>query len=73
MTIHDMISNHLAKPMTHRVDTTYSNGNVRSHETRSAEAAENYARGERRKIGRDLINRETGKTVRVTEVNVVAL
>ncbi len=29
--------------------------------------------GERRKIGRDLIERETGATVRVVSVDVVAL
>lgn len=43
------------------------------HESISMAGAENFAMGERRKIGRNLINRETGKTVRVASVTVEAI
>lgn len=63
----------LAAPMTHVVVTRYADGAERRHEVRSLAAGENFATGERRKIGRDLISRETGETVRVVAVEVVAL
>lgn len=63
----------LAKPMTHKVITLYVDGAIKTHETRSAAAAENWVIGERRKLNRDLIDRTTGKTVRVVNVEVVAL
>lgn len=63
----------LAAPLTHRVVTTYEGGAKRTHETRSMATAENYAVGERRKIGLDLIDRETGKTVRVASVTIGVL
>lgn len=59
-----------ARPLTHRVTTALEGGKVRTHDVRSAGAAENYATGERRKIGRDLIDRTTGETVRVIAVTV---
>lgn len=65
---HPLIAAALAMPMTHRVVTLYADGGKRIHETRNHAAAENYAIGERRKMGRDLINRETGKTVHVVAV-----
>lgn len=68
-----LINAALAAPKTHAVLTIYENGKVRRHETRSAATAENYAVGERRKIGRNLIDRETGATVRVAAVDVVAI
>ena len=60
----------LAAPKTHRVVTVYSCGKRRSHETRNLASAENYATGERRKIGRDLIDRETGATVHIIAVEI---
>ena len=63
----------LARPMTYRVVTTFEGGAQRAHYARSAGAAENYAVGERRKIGRSLISRETGEVVRVVGVTVEAL
>jgi hypothetical protein len=62
-----------ARPLTHRVTVLYEDGNVRTHDTRSLGAAENYATGETRKIGRDLIDRESGKTVRVVAVMIAVL
>src|SRR5690606_31548043 len=69
----DLIARELAKPMTHRVVTTYADGAIRSHETRGLAQAENYATGERRKIGRDLVDRATGATVRVVAVDIVPI
>lgn len=60
----------LAMPKTHKVVTTYADGRVREHLTRSLAAAETHAVGERRKIGRDLIEHFTGKIVRVVSVEI---
>lgn len=70
MNAEQMIAAALAMPHTHTVVTTYECGKVRRHTTRSAASAENYAIGERRKIGRGLIERETGRKVRVVSVEV---
>lgn len=70
---HPLITAALAMPMTHVCVTLYADGNVRRHETRSLAAANNFAIGERRKIGRKLINRETGNTVEVVGVSVESL
>jgi hypothetical protein len=66
--MHPLISAALAAPKTHRVVTIYADGRTKIHETRSLVTAENYAIGERRKIGRELIDRASGKTVRVVSV-----
>ena len=60
----------LAKPLTHRVTTVYEGGAIKTHDTRSEAQAENFATGERRKIGRDLIDRDTGNIVSVVSVSV---
>ncbi len=73
MNQHPLIAAALAATKTHRVVTTFADGSSRHHDTRSEATAENYAHGERRKIGRDLINRATGETVRVVAVDVVAI
>jgi hypothetical protein len=70
---HPLILRELSKPITHNVVTTYADGTARVHGTRGPGQAENYAIGERRKIGRDLVNRNTGKTVRVVSVDIVEL
>ena len=70
---HPLIAVAMAKPMTHRVTTVYADGRERHHDTRSLGAAENFAVGERRKIGRKLLDRETGATVQVAYVEVAAL
>lgn len=59
-----------AAPKTHRVVTTYACGKTRTFDSRSEACAENFAVGERRKLGRDLIDRDTGATVRVVSVGV---
>lgn len=69
----DLISANLAKPMTHRVLTTYDNGEVKHHDTRGLPQAQNWAVGERRNVGRKLIKRETGETVTALSVEIVEL
>ncbi len=73
MDIASFIAAQQSKPKTHKVVTTFADGATRDHLTASEAQANNYAVGERRKIGRDLIKRETGATVRVVSVDVVAL
>jgi len=67
------IAAQLATPKTHKVVTTYADGRVREFETRSEQTAENHAVLDRRNIGRDLISRETGETVRIVSVEVVRI
>lgn len=58
-------------PHTHKVVTTFEDGQVREHTTRSLASAETHADCvERPKIGRNLIVRATGRTVRVVSVEV---
>ncbi len=70
--MHPLIATALAAPKTHNVVTTFADGRTREFATRSLRTAENHAHTERAKIGRDLISRETGKTVRVVGVDIVA-
>ena len=72
MDIAARIAAELAKPKTHRVITGYAD-RCKFHDTRSAAQAENYAIGERRKINRALLDRDTGEYVHVQFVTVVAL
>lgn len=65
-----LISRHLAAPKQFRITTHFADGKTRMHETATIAQAENWAIGERRKIGRDLIDRETGKTVKVVRVTI---
>lgn len=60
-----------AAPKRFAVLTTLADGTVRRHDVASLGQAQNWATGERRKLGRDLINRETGATVRVVNVEIV--
>lgn len=73
MNIEQLLNRVAAMPHTHVVVTRYMDGAERRHETRNIQSAETFAIGERRKIGRDLISRETGKTVRIVAVNVLPL
>ena len=62
-----------AAPKTHEVVTTYSCGKVRRFQTRSLASAENHAISERRSMGRDLIDRETGAIARKVSVEIKAV
>lgn len=74
MNTHPLIAAALAAPKTHAVVTTYADGTVKRHETRNAASANTHADFvERPKIGRDLIDRATGKTVRVVSVEIMPL
>lgn len=73
MNVETFLQAQIARPLTHRVTTLYASGDVKTHDTRSLGAAENFAKGQNRKIGRDLIDRETGKTVRVVAVMIAVL
>lgn len=70
MDAEQLIARALAMPHTHEVVTHYADGVERRFTTRSLGTAENHAVGERRKIGRDLIEHITGRTVRVVAVEV---
>lgn len=59
-----------AMPHTHKCVTRFADGRTREFTTRSAASAEMHATLERRKIGRELINRDGGATVRVVAVTV---
>ncbi len=67
------ILNRLAAPKQFAVVTTYDDGSVRRHETETNRQADNYAVGERRKVGRELVSRESGSAVKVVSVTIVAL
>lgn len=68
-----LIAAALAAPKTHRVITTYACGKTRTFDTRSFASAELHATSERRQLGRDLIDRATGNTVRKVSVAVEAI
>lgn len=70
---HPLIAAVLAMPKTHKVVTTYADGDVCEFPTRSEQTAENHAILDRRNVGRDLIERETGKIVRIVSVQVVKM
>lgn len=73
-TIESLIAAQSSKPATHHVVTVYSDGETYTHLVRSASAAENWAIGERRKIGRELVRRSFPyKKVSVISVKIVKL
>lgn len=69
----NLIAAQMAQPLTHRVSTVYAGGAVKHHDVRNLGAANNWAVGERRKIGRKLIDRTTGETAEVVAVTIDAL
>jgi len=71
--IANLIAARLAAPKKFEVVTLFADGTSRSYKTETRGQAENYAVGERRKVRRTLINRDTGATVVVTDVYVAAL
>lgn len=60
-------------PKAFEVVTLFADGTSRSHQTATLGQADNYAVGEKRKIGRALMNRDTGDIVSVVSVEVAAL
>jgi hypothetical protein len=73
-TTEDFLARMLARPMTHKVVTRFADGTTREHTVQSAGAAENYAFGERRKIGKVLKSRMTDQVIpTITAVTIEAL
>ena len=68
-----LIARMQSMPKAYAVVTRFADGTERRREEATEGQARNYAVGETRKIGRDLINRDTGATVRVVAVDVVKL
>lgn len=68
-----MIEAALAAPKTHAVITKYADGRERRFETRSLASAKTHASVEGANMGRDLIDRATGKTVRKVSVEIVEI
>lgn len=69
----DLIARMQAMPKTRRVVTVFADGTERHHDVATQGQAENYAGREQNKVGRVLINRETGAEVRVVEVKIEVL
>lgn len=69
----DLINRRLAAPKQFEVVTLYADGTSRRFETETRGQADNYAVGERRKVGRQLVSRGNGATVEVVDVYVAAL
>ena len=68
--VNPLIAAALAAPKTHQVVTTYADGRVRRFPTRSLVTAQNHAVIDRRRIGRDMIERDTGRKVRIVSVAI---
>ena len=69
----ELIAKMQAMPKAFEVVTLFADGTSRTHETATRGQADNYSVGEKRKIGRSMLNRETGDAVMVTDVYVAAL
>ena len=68
-----ILKDHLSRPFTHAVTTVYSDGREKDHFARSIAAAKNFAVGERRKIGKQVIDRKTGDSSVVIDVVISKL
>lgn len=71
MTIEQRLSDLATAHKPFRVVTTYADGQTKALDVGSMAAGETHAFGERRKIGRNLIDRMTGQTVRVVSVEIL--
>lgn len=68
-----LLARRLAAPKQFEVVTLFADGSSRKFETETRAQAENYAVGEKRKVGRILKSRETDAEVRVVDVYVAAI
>jgi len=73
MTAQEIIARRAAAPKNFNVLTTYADGKTIDHLTETQGQAEVYKAVRSGKIGRDLISNETGETVRIVSVEIVAL
>ena len=69
----NLINAALAAPKTHAAVITYSDGSQHRLECRSEATARNHLEVYRGQVGRDLISRKTGMTIRLVSREVVAL
>lgn len=69
-TIDGIIAKRLEAPKAFRVVTKYDNGTERAHCTETEAQAQNWAVGERRKIGVPFIDRDNGQPVVRTSVAI---
>ena len=73
MNVNDLLERARKAEKQWRVCTRYAHGIARHHDTATEAQAENFAFRQRRKIGKALIDRETGKAVCVTAVDIVKI
>lgn len=71
--VSDLIARRLAAPKNYRVTTIYEGRENATHDTETYEQAANWAEGESRKVGRQFIDRETGKPFTVLDVAIEPL
>lgn len=71
MNIEDRLNALIAMPKPWHVVTLYECGKVRHLACITRAAAETHADMEQRKVGRDLIERETGRKVKVVSVEIL--
>ena len=73
-TTEDFLARMLARPLTHKVVTHFADGTTREHTCQSLGGANNYAVGEKRKIGKVLKSRLTDEVIStIVAVTVEAL
>lgn len=70
---HPLILAALAMSKTHAAVITFSDGSVHRLETRSEKTALLHLDNYRHQVGKDLISRATGETIRIVSREVVAL
>lgn len=73
MNIESLIARRLAAKKSFRVVTTLADGTKRTHETETMGQAKNWETGQKAKLGKDMINREDGSTVRFVSVEIEAI
>lgn len=72
--VNSFLANLAAQPKTHKAVATYECGKVHVFEARNERSAENYAETIMRpKLGKKLIDRESGGWVKVIKVEVLPI
>ncbi len=71
--IEEIIATRSSAPKAFRAVTTYDNGTERMHETETESQAQNWAIGERQKIGIPFVDRDSGEPVMRVSVTVEAI
>jgi len=71
--INEIIAKRQAAPKRYCVVTAYDNGTERTHYTETKSQAENWAIGERRKLGHSFQDRESGEILTRVSVTIDAV